>query len=74
VHRANVAIVRRESGVAIVKGELAAGDLVVVEGTPRLREGGRVVEVGEYPAVDGGATGGNPPAVSGGGAPAAAPS
>src|SRR6185436_11389907 len=40
--RANVAIVRRESGVVIVGGDVRSGDRVVVEGVQRLREGAKV--------------------------------
>jgi RND family efflux transporter MFP subunit len=76
--RAEVAIIRRESGVAIVNGDLAAGDLVVVEGTQRLREGAKVAEVGETPVIieeeaEEAAPAENPPAVSGG-EPARTPS
>ena len=49
--RADVAIVRRESGVVIVHGDLVAGDRVVVEGVQRLREGAKVMEVDETPAL-----------------------
>ena len=76
--RAEVAIIRRESGVAIVNGDLAAGDLVVVEGTQRLREGAKVAEVGETPVIieeeaEEAAPAENPPALSGG-EPARTPS
>ena len=49
--RADVAIVKRESGIVIVKGGIVAGDQVVVEGTQRLREGAKVIEVDESPAI-----------------------
>ena len=45
--RADIAIVQRESGVVIVRGDVAAGDQVVVEGMQRLREGAKVTEVDE---------------------------
>jgi hypothetical protein len=48
-----VAIVRRESGIVIVRGEVEAGEEVVVEGVQRLREGARVVEVDDTPAMVG---------------------
>ena len=70
--RADVVIVRRQSGIVIVKGDLAAGDLVVVEGTQRLREGAKVSDVSEAPTIvedadEGGAPAAEtPPAVSGG--------
>jgi hypothetical protein len=46
-----VAIVRRESGVVVVRGDVKAGDAVVVEGVQRLRDGAQVVEVDETPAM-----------------------
>jgi len=49
--RADVAIVRRESGTVIVEGEIEAGDRVVVEGIQRLREGAEVVDVGVEPTI-----------------------
>lgn len=49
--RGDVAVVKRESGVVIVNGDLQAGDRVVVEGTQRLREGAMVAEVNESPAI-----------------------
>jgi RND family efflux transporter MFP subunit len=49
--RADVAIIRRESGIVIVEGEIEAGDRVVVEGIQRLREGAAVVDVGVQPAI-----------------------
>ena len=49
--RADVAIVRRQSGIVIVKGDVAAGDRVVVEGLLRLREGAKVNEVDETPTI-----------------------
>lgn len=72
--RADVAIVRRHSGVVVVKGGVAAGDRVVVEGLLRLREGAKVNEVDETPAIvdetapDGAE--GEAPTVSGAGAAA----
>ncbi len=49
--RADVAIVRRQSGIVVVKGDVAAGDSVVVEGLLRLREGAKVNEVNETPEI-----------------------
>ena len=49
--RADVAIVRRQSGVVVVEGDVAAGDTVVVEGIQRLREGAKVAEVDETPTI-----------------------
>lgn len=49
--RADVTVVKRESGIVIVRGDISAGDRVVVEGTQRLREGAKVVEVDETPAM-----------------------
>jgi hypothetical protein len=49
--RAAIDIVRRESGIVVVLGELAAGDQVVVEGIQRLREGAVVTEVGQEPTL-----------------------
>jgi len=75
-HRANVTIVQRESGIVIVRGDVKAGDKVVVEGVQRLREGALVTEVDESPAMADDAKGGGsmvgdePPAVSGAGRPA----
>jgi RND family efflux transporter MFP subunit len=51
--RADVAIVKRESGIVVVTGDVAAGDKVVVEGILRLRDGAKVNEVDETPAVAG---------------------
>jgi RND family efflux transporter MFP subunit len=45
VSRAAVDIIRRESGVVVVQGDVAAGDKVVAEGIQRLRPGIEVVEV-----------------------------
>src|SRR5687768_12049265 len=77
--RAEIAILRRQSGIVVVQGEIEAGDLVVVEGIQRLREGAKVADVGESPTLvdDGGAAAGQTPAagvpaVSGGGGPAKA--
>jgi RND family efflux transporter MFP subunit len=69
--RANVAIVHRESGIVIVRGEVEAGDRVVVEGVQRLRDGAMVAEVDETPAMmgdDKGAADGEVPEISGAGA------
>ncbi len=49
--RADVAIVRRQSGIVVVKGEVAQGDSVVVEGLLRLREGAKVTEVNQTPTI-----------------------
>lgn len=49
--RADIVIVRRESGIVIVRGDLDSGDRVVVEGVQRLRDGARVNEVDETPAM-----------------------
>jgi RND family efflux transporter MFP subunit len=67
--RAEIAILRRQSGIVVVQGEIEAGDLVVVEGIQRLREGAKVAEVGESPTIvdEGGAAAGQTPAA---GAPA----
>jgi RND family efflux transporter MFP subunit len=51
--RADVAIVKRESGVVVVTGDVSAGDKVVVEGILRLRDGAKVNEVDETPAMAG---------------------
>lgn len=51
VRRSDVAIVRRESGIVVVAGGVVAGDKVVVEGLLRLREGAKVNEVDETPAI-----------------------
>jgi RND family efflux transporter MFP subunit len=51
VRRAEVAIVRRESGIVVVAGDVKAGDKVVVEGLLRLREGAKVNEVDETPTI-----------------------
>jgi RND family efflux transporter MFP subunit len=51
VQRADIAIVRRESGIVIVRGDVVAGDHVVVEGVQRLRDGAKVTEVDESPAM-----------------------
>jgi RND family efflux transporter MFP subunit len=49
--RADVTILRRQSGIVTVQGELAAGETVVVEGIQRLREGAMVTQVNETPAL-----------------------
>jgi len=49
--RANIAIVGRQSGIVVVKGEIAEGDHVVVEGLLRLREGAKVTEVDQTPII-----------------------
>jgi RND family efflux transporter MFP subunit len=48
-HRVPVAIVKRQSGIVVVRGELSEGDQVVVEGIHRLREGIAVAVVGAQP-------------------------
>ena len=75
--RAEVAVVKRESGIVIVRGDVEAGDTVVVEGIQRLRDGAKVIEVDESPAMIDGDEGENDPpaasevpAVSGAGQPA----
>jgi RND family efflux transporter MFP subunit len=68
--RAAVTILRRESGVVMVAGEIEPGDRVVVEGIQRLREGAKVAEVDLQPEIvdDAEAAPGAPtPAVSGAG-------
>lgn len=50
-HRSKVTILSRQSGTVLVQGDLAMGDTVVVEGTQRLREGGKVKEVEAYAAT-----------------------
>ncbi len=45
--RADIAIVRRHSGIVIVRGDVVVGDAVVVEGVQRLREGAKVTVVNE---------------------------
>jgi membrane fusion protein (multidrug efflux system) len=49
--RADIAIVSRESGIVVVKGDIEAGDRVVVEGLLRLREGAKVNVVDETPDI-----------------------
>ena len=49
--RADIAIVRRHSGIVIVRGDVAVGDAVVVEGVQRLREGAKVTVVNEIPDI-----------------------
>jgi RND family efflux transporter MFP subunit len=75
--RAEVAIIRRQSGIVVVKGEIAAGDKVAVEGLMRLREGAKINEVNEAPVIveETPPGGGTPaaeesPAISGAGRPA----
>jgi RND family efflux transporter MFP subunit len=51
VRRSDVAIIRRQSGIVVLKGEVAAGDRVVVEGLLRLREGAKVTEVDQTPTI-----------------------
>lgn len=70
-HRANVAVVKRESGIVIVRGEVTAGDKIVVEGIQRLRDGAKVNEVDESPAIadEGAPRPDAAPAISGTGAP-----
>ena len=66
--RAEIDILRRESGVVIVQGDLQAGEKIVVEGIQRLREGARVAEVNVEPAMveEAPPPGRGEPAVSGG--------
>jgi RND family efflux transporter MFP subunit len=76
VRRADVAILRRESGIVVVKGDLDVGEKVVVEGLMRLRDGAKVTEVDESPTIVDEAAPGAPaetlaPAVSGEAAPVA---
>jgi RND family efflux transporter MFP subunit len=52
VRRADVTIVRRLSGAAIVAGDVDAGDRVVVEGVQRLRDGATVAILGEETRPD----------------------
>lgn len=72
--RADIAIARRQSGIVIVRGEIDAGDRVVVEGVQRLRDGAMVTEVDETPAMFGDSEGDadkeEVPEVSGAGAAA----
>ena len=70
--RSDVAIVRRQSGIVIVKGDVKAGDSVVVEGLMRLRDGAKVNEINETPDIveEMPAGGGSAPEVSGAGAAA----
>ena len=49
--RADVAIVRRHSGIVVVKSDVQVGDRVVVEGLLRLREGAKVNEVNQTPEI-----------------------
>jgi len=51
VRRTDVAIIRRQSGIVVLKGEVATGDHVVVEGLLRLREGAKVTEVDQTPTI-----------------------
>jgi RND family efflux transporter MFP subunit len=51
VRRTDVAIIRRESGVVVLAGGVAAGDRVVVEGLLRLRDGAKINEVNETPEI-----------------------
>ena len=67
--RAEITIIRRESGIVTVQGDIEAGDQVVVEGIQRLREGARVAEVGESPTIVDEAPETGQPAVSGAGGP-----
>jgi RND family efflux transporter MFP subunit len=67
--RAEITIIRRQSGIVTVQGEVEAGDRVVVEGIQRLREGAKVAEVGESPTIVDEAPESGLPAVSGAGEP-----
>jgi RND family efflux transporter MFP subunit len=49
--RADVAIIRRQSGIVVLTGDIAAGDRVIVEGLLRLREGAKLNEIMETPTV-----------------------
>lgn len=49
--RADVAIIRRQSGIVVLTGDIAAGDRVIVEGLLRLREGAKLNEVAETPDI-----------------------
>jgi RND family efflux transporter MFP subunit len=81
VHRVPIQIIGRRSGTAIVTGELAQNDPVVVEGLQRLREGIQVATAeqqgggGQRPAgagaSDNGAAGPEAAAAPAGGTPAA---
>jgi RND family efflux transporter MFP subunit len=51
VRRAEVTILRRRSGTAVVIGDVARGDRVVVEGVQRLRDGVSVAVVGDEPTA-----------------------
>jgi hypothetical protein len=51
VRRTSVAIIRRQSGFVVMKGDVAAGDHVVVEGLLRLREGAKITEVDQTPTI-----------------------
>jgi len=51
--RAQATILRRESGLVFVQGDLQPGDKVVVEGIQRLREGAEVTEVDVSPTIVG---------------------
>jgi RND family efflux transporter MFP subunit len=63
-HRVPVAIVKRQSGIVILKGELSEGDQVVVEGIHRLREGVSVAVVAEPGADPAAPADGGLPAIS----------
>ena len=70
--RTDVAIVRRHSGIVVVRGDVAAGDRVVVEGLLRLRDGAKVSVVDEAPTIvdEAAPPAEGIPAASGAGAPA----
>jgi RND family efflux transporter MFP subunit len=53
VGRAEVTILRRLSGAAIVAGDVVAGDRVVVEGVQRLRDGATVAILGDETRPEG---------------------
>jgi RND family efflux transporter MFP subunit len=49
--RVDTTIVRRQTGVISLTGDIAAGDRVVVEGIQGLREGALVAEVNQTPTI-----------------------
>jgi len=61
VHRVNVHIVDRRSGIVIVVGELQPGDSVISEGAQRLREGARVDVVDNGGGASGAGANARPP-------------
>lgn len=74
VTRAGVNIVGRRSGIVIVAGsDIAPGDLVVVEGLQRLREGARIQLIGAPPAQEAPAVATSPGGAEADAAPPARP-